>query len=350
MKKAIKAILFAIIFSAGSFGLFLLYITVVDFRPGAVEVLYTGGHEEIIRQDTFRLISWNIGYCGLGSEMDFFYDGGEQVRPTSKLARKYRAGIMQFIREHKGVDFWLLQEVDTRSKRSYGINQLKRISEELQPGHAVYAKNYIVPYVPVPIKEPMGHVNGGILNFSAFTPALAERYAYPLIASWPEVLFLLDRCFILSRYKLEKGNDLVILNTHNSAYVIDSALRRKELDIIKNKMLEEYAKGNYVVAGGDWNANPPGLQVTGYFNGHYFKPSKVKMAGDLLPPGWTWAYDVSAPTNRDVTKPYVKGESETTVIDYFIVSPNVGVVDIETIDLGFENSDHNPVTVKVVLK
>ncbi len=182
-------------------------------------------------------------------------------------------------------------------------------------------------------------------------PVEATRYAYPLIASWPQRLFLLDRCFILTRYGLSfSSGDLVIMNTHNSAYVYDSALRARELEIIKSEMLNQYAAGHYVIAGGDWNANPPGFEPSGTFNGHRFEASRVHMDPNLLPDGWTWAYDPNAPTNRNNDRAYQKGLNGTTCLDYFVVSPNVEIVDIRTIDLDFRDSDHNPVFLKVKLK
>ena len=37
------------------------------------------------------------------------------------------------------------------------------------------------------------------------------------------------------------------------------------------------------------------------------------------------------------------------MIDGLIVSPNVTVKAVETLDLGFENADHNPVRLSVAL-
>ena len=69
---------------------------------------------------------------------------------------------------------------------------------------------------------------------------------------------MLDRCFVVSRFNLSNGKDLVLMNTHNSAYDAGGKLRDAEMPIIRDLMIEEYEKGNYVVAGGDWNQNPPG--------------------------------------------------------------------------------------------
>lgn len=351
MKKILKILLYIILFVVLAFGGFLLYITLTDYQPDKVENLMSENIPEAkpIEKDTFNLITWNIGYAGLGAEMDFFYDGGHNVRPSEEMVKKYLNGIENFVSKHDTVNFWLIQEVDKNSHRSYGIDEVKLITKAKKNSIGIFAKNYDCPFVPVPLYEPMGSVEAGQMTFSQYPFSEAKRYAYPLIASWPDKLFLLDRCFILTRFPLKNGKDLVVLNTHNSAYVYDSLLRVKELNIMKQKMLEEYKKGNYVIAGGDWNANPPLYEPAGNYNGHRFVPSKVKMSVKTFPEEWKWAYDPSAPTNRQNYKPFVKGENGTTCLDYFVVSPNVNIINVKTIDLNFEDSDHNPVYLKIAL-
>ena len=63
-----------------------------------------------------------------------------------------------------------------------------------------FAKNYDVSWVPVPISNPLGKVDAGMMTFAKYAPIEASRYAYPNIASWPDNLFLLDRGFILMRF------------------------------------------------------------------------------------------------------------------------------------------------------
>jgi endonuclease/exonuclease/phosphatase family metal-dependent hydrolase len=353
MKSLIKIVLWIILVVFLAIIGFFLFITLSDFKPPAVVDLMESkvpGTGEPLDEDTLVINTWNIGYAGLGAEMDFFYDGGKGVRPSRELVDTYLKGIIEALKSNPA-DFWLLQEVDVRSKRSYKTDEKEAIKRVFPGHHAVFAYNYKVPFVPVPIYEPMGKVNAGMMTLSVKSPIEAARYAYPLIASWPDRLFLLDRCFILTRYPIAGSPvQLVLLNTHNSAYVYDSVLRRKELEIIKAKMIEEYAAGNFVIAGGDWNANPPGFSPAGIFSGHRFEAAAVKMDPDLLPAGWTWVYDANAPTNRNNDAPYQKGVNGTTCLDYFVVSPNLEILDIRTIDLEFRSSDHNPVSVKVRLK
>ena len=90
----------------------ILFITFSDFKPDKVISLIDNKNPvDIVEStDTLKFISWNIGYAGLGAEMDFFYDGGKKVRPTKQLGRKYLDGIKTFVQNNK-IDYWLFQEV-----------------------------------------------------------------------------------------------------------------------------------------------------------------------------------------------------------------------------------------------
>lgn len=352
MKKILKIILWIFFIPILLFVLFLGYISIVDYLPDPETDLLPAqqkGQADILPTDTLKIISWNIGYAGLGKEKDFFYDGGISSRPSQELMEKYMEGIQSFMQASDSIDFWLIQEIDKKSKRTYRNDQLKMIQKVLPDNRDIFTINYKVPYVPLPLNDPMGKVEAGLMTSSRFMPAQAIRVAYPLIASWPDKLFLLDRCFILTRHPLPGGKDLVVMNTHNTAYIYDADLRAQEMSLLREYMLEEYEKGNYVIAGGDWNMNPPDY-LPGYtYNGHHFVTSQVKMERDFFPAEWRWAYDNSAPTNRQNYQPYVKGENGTTCLDYFLVSPNVELIHTQTIDLDFVYSDHNPVYIKVVL-
>ena len=60
-------------------------------------------------------------------------------------------------------------------------------------------------------------------------------------------------------------------------------------------------------------------------------------------------FDSANPTNRDVDIPYKKGVTKTTVIDFFVVSPNVEVKSVVVIPMGFACSDHEPVMMRINL-
>jgi len=334
------------------FGSFLVFISIEDYDPpDFVPLSFNQTNVSQIEADTtLSIVTWNIGYNGLGKEMDFFYDGGKQVRADEKLSLKYLKNNLSFIEKTDSIDFWFFQEVDQHSKRSYFVDQIQKVTESLGKYNSATVINYSVSWVPVPLFNPMGNVEAGMMSFSKYAPIEASRYAYPNIASWPDNLFLLDRCFILTRFLLPNNKHLVLLNTHNSYYVTNDSLRKIELDIIRVKMLEEYSAGNYVIAGGDWNRLPVRFKDNFHGDLAQLQTSMPSFNGDFLSKKWLWAYDTTQFTNRELNFPYDELKTKKSSIDYFIVSPNVELIENFVFPLNFENSDHNPVYLKFRLK
>ena len=212
-----------------------------------------------------------------------------------------------------------------------------------------YAKNYDCRYIPVPLSDPMGSVVAGLAAFSQFRPLKAEVLYYDAFFPWPTRLAMLKRCYLMFRFGLGNGRQLVIINTHNSAYDSTGALRKRELFLLDSVMQSEYRQGNYVVAGGDWNSNPLGFEISSIISGDKVTGIDPPAESGFLP-GWQFVFDPLQPSNRFLDIPYQKGLTRTTIIDYFVVSPNVEVTLKSTIPLGFSFSDHDPVLMAVKLK
>ncbi len=331
--------------------LFLGYSTLTDYKPEKKETLAIA-HSTLpqsIPPGKLELLTWNIGYCGLGAKMDFFYEGGTMVQPDKEYYAICRDGVINRLKSASKPDFILMQEVDQHSERTYLDNQVDRFKSAFSDYATFFALNYKVPFVPVPLTSPMGKVNSGILTMSRFQPIEATRYQYPSSYSWPKRLFLLDRCFELTRYKVSNGRQLVVINTHNSAFDDAAEMRAKELKLLKDMIVNEYSKGNYVIAGGDWNQNPLPFAMDSIRDGNIVKTISPGIPAGFLPAAYTWAYDPTHPTNRDVDKPYFKGKTKTTTIDFFVLSPNISLLSTHTLQYGFEFSDHQPVQMIVVL-
>jgi len=349
-------ILFRIVAAVAlAFGLYLGAVialaTATDYRPADIIPLEIrpGGATASLPGSGLTVLSWNIGYCGLGAEMDFFYDGGKLVRPSAAQEESFTRGIVDHLKSSAGADFIILQEVDKRSARTRKRDQTEIIGAAL-PGFArSFGVNYLVRFNPVPLANPLGRIEAGQMTLSKALPVSSERVAYHSAYGWPKQLFMLDRCLLLSRFKTANGKELVLLNNHNSAYDPGGNLRNVEMPLIRDLMLREYEKGNYVVAGGDWNQNPPGFDpaaVRGPFPGQ----ANDMMDASLFPSGWTFACDSVTPSNRNVDMPLQAGVTKATVIDFFILSPNIQPLEVKTQPLDFQFSDHNPVLLKIGLK
>lgn len=338
----------------------LAYGTYDDWQPPAVTELepHQGSEVNPIQDSILSFVIWNLGYGGLGEESDFFYDhgnmflsGGRMVRASREHVEKNIAADTFFVQTTQA-DFFLFQEVDLSARRSYFINQFEEIGEEL-PGYAAFfAPNYKVSRVPIPLLEPWnayGKVLSGLATYSRFQPYESTRLQLPGSFSWPTRIFQLDRCVALHRYHLADGKELVVMNVHNSAYDADGSLKRQQMAFLRELFLEEYAKGHYVIVGGDWNQCPPYFQFDSFLPGNTQGYTQINIDPEFLPPDWKWVYDPTTPTNRKIRTPYVAGESFVTLIDFFLISPNVRARSVKCLDQQFRFSDHQPVWMEVEL-
>lgn len=299
--------------------------------------------------NSFSMVSWNIGYGGLGQKMDFFYDGGEMVRPTHDLYLQDFDKILQLISTFDTLDFIMLQEVDTCSKRSYQSNQYQEISSLLPAFSSLFIKNYDVVHVPVPPLRPMGQVISGLAAFSDYPFSSADQIALPGDYSWPTSLFMPDRCFISTSITLENGKRLYLINTHLSAFD-DGNMRADQLEFMRNYLYGIYKNGDYVVAGGDWNINPPAYENKPFSSGDISFIEAPSIGFNWFEEGWNIVYDPAFPTNRKLESAYVNSETPTTILDYYICSPNINILEIKNFYRGFKHSDHNPVYIRFALK
>jgi endonuclease/exonuclease/phosphatase family metal-dependent hydrolase len=323
--------------------LFFAVATILAYRPAPQEVLYSALQPQLCLPNKITITSWNIGYCGLGEEADFFYDGGKDVRSSKKEVLENLEHIKTFL-EVDTSSFLLLQEVDVGSKRSYGVDERRSIADERRSS-SFFAYNYKAWFVPIPVFRPIGRVRAGLVTSGRCAPYHVVRYAYPDATPYPQRIFQLKRCFLVCRYTAQNGKDLVLINTHNSAY--DNGRQRTgEMKMLRDFAVKEYENGSYVIIGGDWNQTPPGYKKQA--STKQYTPHAVDSS--LFSKEWQWTYDRTAETMRFTNQPYVEGESLTSVVDFFLASPNVAVAEVATHRLGFERSDHNPVTATFELK
>ena len=75
-------------------------IWIREWRPEPVENILETESKAVLRQgDTLRIVSWNIGYAGLGDDMDFFYDGGTRMRTSCERTLQNLHGIIRYLQE-----------------------------------------------------------------------------------------------------------------------------------------------------------------------------------------------------------------------------------------------------------
>ena len=352
MRKVLKIAVLSAALLLLAVALYLGYMTATDFRPEAVTDLEIENNTAVILEKgvPFSLLTFNIGYGGMDAGADFFMDGGRGSRSRSLgQTRANLQGIAACLAAAKA-DLVLLQEVDLKATRSYHLNERSELEAGLSGYGSSFAVNYKVPWVPVPLRRPMGAVHSGLLTFSRLRVGAALRRQLPGSEAWPRQLAELDRCLGECRLPVQGGRELVLINLHLSVFDRGGKIRRQQLTYLRQRLLEEYRNGNYVIAGGDWNHGLPGSSP-GRFKKTMRQPDwYMALPSDFTPPGFIWALDPSRPTIRASRTAYRPLQSFVAIIDGFLVSPNVEVRSATVRDLGFIHSDHNPVLAVMILK
>ncbi len=347
-KKFGKVMLIIVLVIVIAFAALVIFLTVTEYKPQAVETLKTPqGTRAIAPGMNLTLVTMNIGYAGLDKSADFFMDGGKGVNPQNRTqVEENLAGIAQTLKSLPA-DIYYLQETDVNSGRTYHIDQAAYYEEALGLSGA-FAYNYKCNFVPYPI--PMiGQVESGILTLSDLKTESAERIALPGSFSWPVSTCNLKRCLLVEYLPLE-GTDakLALINLHLEAYD-EGEGKEAQTKMLADLLRSEYEKGNYVIAGGDFNQTFPDMKQYPVVDTENWAPGVI--GDDVLPQGFRFAVADNLPTCRLLSAPYT-GSYETSqmyVIDGFIVSSNVQVKTVETIQTDFEYSDHQPVRMEVTL-
>ena len=191
----------------------------------------------------------------------------------------------------------------------------------------------------------MGKVDAGLLTMTGYKVDKAERYQLPISFAWPISMVNLKRCLLATYIPIE-GTDkqLVLVNLHLEAY--DSgegkvAQTKQLMDLLS----KEYQKGNYVIAGGDFNQTfepvkdaYPLTQDT--ITNNKWAPGIIEQKD--LAEGFNFAVASNVATCRLDDKP-LNPDTQLYIIDGFIVSDNIDVSEITNLDKKFEFTDHNPV-------
>ena len=349
MKKLLKflgiLVLVVVLAATGLIG----YLTATEFNPDpveTVEVTAAAKNRSVKGGEMLKIVTFNTGYAGLDRTQDFFMDGGTGVKPESKeRVNANLAGILGALTA-QNAQVYFLQETDVDSTRTYGVNEVEYYRHGLSLNTA-FAANYKVAFVPYPW-PPIGKMHSGVTTLTELQVTEATRESLPVPFKWPLRIANLKRCMLVERVPVEgTEKELVLVNFHLEAYD-DGEGKVAQTRQLVELMKAEYRKGNYVIAGGDFNQSfPDGTDRYPIASGADWTPGTL---GDL-PAGWQYAWDSAAPTCRLLNQPYSAGSSGTQfyVIDGFILSPNVEPVSVRTQDAEFAVTDHNPVVLEARL-
>ena len=348
LKVLLRIVLALVLLVAVALGVF----TVTEYKPEDMETVIADHAAEAALETgkPLTLVSWNVGYGALGDNADFFMDGGTSVYTADKARLESN---LEGIRDRLialNPDLIILQEVDINSSRSYGTDERMLLKEAMPGAYDAFAYNYKALYVPYPI-PPLGHVESGLYTLSRPEARTVERISLPCPFSWPVRLVNLKRGLLVSRFPV-KGTEkeMVLINLHLEAYDSGEGKEAQTRQLV-SFMQAEYDKGNYVIAGGDFNQRFTNVDQSAYpvYEGMW-QPGEI--SAEAFGSDFTLLMDNSLPTCRSLDKALAGAELtefQFYLIDGFIISANVQADAVETLDCGFTCTDHNPVRLQFVL-
>lgn len=388
MKKALK------IFLKTFISLLVVVILVVGVYVGYVFITYNriednlslkveqkSRQEMITTGKEYTISTYNIGFGAYSQDYTFFLDEGKELDGTSTVGRYAKArnkeevtfnttGAIETIK-NQNPDFCFFQEVDTKSNRSYHVNQHQMITENFDEYDAVHAVNFHSAYFVYPFNDMMGKANSGITTLSKYSIQQAVRKKFTVTTSFSK-FFDLDRCFSVSSIAIDNNKSLQLVNVHMSAYDEGGIIRKAQRDELNAYINEAYSKGDYILIGGDFNHdlltyNPdynydldhiPFKDYIGQQKPDWLQYFFENDGTTTLDQNFKVVASDNAPTCRDSDIEWEIGHTFVSAIDGFIVSNNIEVVSANTIvtkngNKGLDHfaySDHDPVKMVFKLK
>ena len=200
----------------------------------------------------YHLLSYNIGFGAYEPDYGFFMDGGTESWAWSQERLTDNIGNIGSFLSQQHADFYLIQEVDRDSTRSYHVDEAALLREALPEYDGTWAQNYDSPFLMYPLRHPHGASVSGLMTLSAMTVDSARRVELPIENSLMKLVDL-DRCYSVHRIPVAGGGELVLYNLHLSAYTSDGTIAMEQLKLLLEDMQREYDAGNWCVAGGDFN-------------------------------------------------------------------------------------------------
>lgn len=322
-----------------------IFIWFGRFDPKKIETLHNSGDskKKVGKDQTLTVMTWNLGYAGLGKESSFFYGAlgkGRLLPPSRGIVKKNIAGeVTELIKSN--ADILFLQEVTTQSVMNFNVRMWEQIKGSMSGYNAVFS-----PSLKLEIPFKMIHGNAILSKYESVD---SRRFALPLESNGMSSKLKHRFNFVLERLPIDGSEkEWVLIDLHFAAFDRDGETRKKQLECVMEVMIDNYRKGNFVVVGGDWNLQLASTEFSaGCVTPSWVERFPPETRKELTDAGWRMAADPSVPSVRANDRPY-DGTNYMTIIDGFLCSPNIEMICVQGMDLGFDFSDHNPV--KLVLK
>lgn len=308
---------------------------------------------------TLKVLSWNVQYMA-GKGYVFFYDlldgSGPDTRPAKDSVSLTIKEVARVIKQ-EDPDIILLQEIDEGAARTDKEDQLKRLLGLINKDYQCHCSAFYWKASFVPHPKVMGSVGMKLATISKYKIKEGIRHQLALI---PQNLlmqqFNIKRAVLETRLPVEGEKELVVFNTHLSAFAQGTNTMENQVAQV-NKMLQEKTKqGHAWLIGGDFNLLPPGeayeqlskhqkkyykpqTEIASYFKDYQAVPNMSQTTGEQRS-----AWFTHFPNDPSVKQP-------DRTIDYLFFAKNItlGKTSVGQKDT-WRISDHLPLMVEFHLQ
>lgn len=241
---------------------FLLIIGVwsINFHPKALQeepVINLKPSRTLVSGQKIKILSYNIQFMA-GKKYFFFFEGGTDSMPSFDDVTQTTMKIAKVIRD-EDPDIILLQEVDDGAKRTQYQDQLAALLSLLPEDYSCHTSAFYWKSTYVPHPKIMGAVGMKLSVISKYKINKAIRYQLPLLpANIVYQQFNVKRAILESRFPVQNGRELFVLNTHLHAFAYGTDIIEKQISQIEEILNHLDQHGNPWILGGDFNLLPPG--------------------------------------------------------------------------------------------
>lgn len=347
-KRTIRGIKVTFIVLSLLFAAFISWIWFTTLQPDQVQPAQVHNAENassLSNKDEIKLLNWNVQFMA-GKDYYFYYEGGTDEQPSPEAIDRTTNEVARVIKK-EDPDIVLLQEVDDGADRTYNEDQLQKLLELLPEEYSCHSSTFYWRAAFTPHPHIMGSVGMKLSVISKYKIESATRYQLALKPdNWFVKQFDLKRAVLEVRLPREGGKDLVIFNTHLTAFAFGSDIRSRQVEEIQSIIKETSSEGYPWVIGGDFNLKPPGTETEGdggkvikpLFDNYQAVPGYEEVNGSSQKDWYT-----HFPNDPEITKP-------NKTIDYFFFSNNLSLGEHYVRKEGtLDISDHLPVVAKISL-
>ncbi|MEE4279375.1 MAG: endonuclease/exonuclease/phosphatase family protein [Halieaceae bacterium] len=326
------------------------------YHPAAVEAVpvHNSDRTPVLRAgQTLRILSWNVQFMAGNSNNHFFYDDGPDPWPDAETVAEVTQRVAAFIAE-QDPDLVLLQEVDDLAARTHMQDQSDALLSYL-PQYSAHVETFYWKAAYVPHPSIRGRVGMKLLVLSKYRLGAATRHALSPITS-DDILtrqFNLKRAMLEVHMPVDGAQDLVLINTHLSAFAQGSDTMLRQIAEVRERLEDLTVETPWVLAG-DFNLLPSeeALLAKAELRSHY-NPQGTELQPLISRyPSLPALTDTQADPERWYTymPPSDPQRRPDRTIDYIFHSPRIERIDGRV--LGGEArrlSDHLPLLIELKL-